>query len=152
MGALDNTLASEIMSATLPCGTSGAPSASFWTGGGLASGGMKIRLTTSLSTAAAAGTTLSGTGSGDYTITTSSDAPSLVDSIETVTLPAVSGGTGGSTYWTNGSGDTWDLYSVEVQDNSNDRAWWGPITDEPVAVGNGNSFAFAQNSITATLD
>jgi hypothetical protein len=149
--AIDATLGTNIMEATLPCGTTGKPSVAYWLTGGLsASGGMKLRLTTSLSTESSAGATLTGTGSGDYTITTSSSGPSSTPL--TVTLPAVSGGTGGTTYWTNGSGSPWALDSVECQDNANTRAWYGPITGEPVAVAVGDSFAFGQNSITAELN
>lgn len=150
MPAIDSTLGTNIMEATLPCGTSGAPSIAYWTAGGLNTGGMKIRLTTTLSTEASAGSTLTGTGSGDYPIAVSSAGPSSTPL--TVTLPAASGGTGGTTYWTNGSGSGWSLYSAEVQDNGNHRSWYGPITGEPVSVANGNSFAFGQNSITAELN
>jgi hypothetical protein len=143
MSALAGTLASDIMNATLPCGTSGAPSTAFWTAGGLASGGMKIRLTSTASSESAAGTTLSGSGYADYAMTTSSTASSAGSS---VTLPAVSGGTS----WTNG-GSAWTIYSCEIQDNANTRAWYGNWNGAPISIAGGNTFAVSQNAITASL-
>jgi hypothetical protein len=145
MSAIDGALVSRVLNATLPCGTTGAPSVAYWTAGGLSSaGGMKIRLTSTASTESAAGTTLTGTGYADYTMTTSSTVSSAGSS---VTLPAVSGGTS----WTNGSGSAWSIYSVEVQDNANARAWWGPFTGAPISVANGNTFACAQNAVSVAL-
>jgi hypothetical protein len=138
MGAKDNSLISNVLNATLPTGTTGKPSA--WTSYSSA-GGMKIRLTSTDSTASAAGTTLTGTGYADYVMTTSSTASSAGSS---VTLPAVSGGTS----WTNGSGGQWNIHSCEVQDNANARAWWGPWNGDPIAVANGNTFAVAQNAVS----
>jgi hypothetical protein len=143
--AIDCAMVSNIMNATLPCGTTGKPSASYWTAGGLSgSGGMKLRLTSSASSESSAGTTLSGTGYSDYVMTTSSTASSAGSN---VTLPAVSGGTS----WTNGSGSSWSIYSCEIQDNANTRAWYGQFTGSPVTVANGNTFAVAQNAITVSL-
>jgi len=145
MAAIDQSAVSNILNATLPCGTSGKPSAAYWTAGGLSSaGGMKLRLTSSDSTASAAGTTLTGTGYSDYTMTTSSTASSAGSA---VTLPAVSGGTS----WTNGSGGSWAVHSAEIQDNANARAWFGAFTGDPVTVANGNTFAVAQNAISVSL-
>lgn len=142
--ALDQAQASIILNAITPTGTSGAPSS--YTA--LSSSAMKLRLTSTDSTAAAAGTTLSGTGSGDYTFANSSTASSAGSN---VTMPNVSGGTGGTTFWTNGSGSAWSIHSVELQDNANKRNLWGLLNGDPVSVANGNSFLFAQNAITASL-
>lgn len=145
MSAIDQAMDSNILNATLPTGTSGKPSTAYWTAGGLSSsGGMKLRLTSTDSSASAAGTTLSGTGYSDYTMTTSSTASSAGSA---VTLPAVSGGTS----WTNGSGGSWGIHSVEIQDNANTRAWFGNFTGDPVTVANGNTFAIAQNAISVSL-
>lgn len=145
MSAIDQTLVSNILNATLPCGTTGKPVITYWTAGGLSSaGGMKLRLTSTDSSASAAGTTLAGTGYADYTMTTSSTAST---SGSAVTLPAVSGGTS----WTNGSGGNWLIHSVEIQDNANARAWFGNFTGDPVTVANGNVFAVAQNAISVSL-
>ena len=145
MAAIDQSMVSNILNATLPCGTSGKPSTSYWTAGGLSSaGGMKIRLTSTASSSSAAGTTLSGTGYADYVMTTSSTASTAGSA---VTLPAVSGGTS----WTNGSGSNWTIYSVEIQDNANTRSWFGLFNGDPITVANGNVFAVAQNAISVSL-
>jgi len=141
MAAIDQTQVSNILNATLPTGTTGKPSAFTALS---AAGGMKIRLTSTDSTAAAAGTTLTGSGYADYVMTTSSTASA---SGSAVTLPAVSGGTS----WTNGSGGTWNIHSCEVQDNANARAWFGNFTGDPVVVANGNTFAIAQNAVSVSL-
>lgn len=141
MPAIDQTMVSNILNATLPTGTTGKPSAFTALNSG---GGMKIRLTSTDSTASAAGTTLAGTGYSDYVMTTSSTVSSAGSS---VTLPAVSGGTS----WTNGSGGNWLIHSCEVQDNANARAWFGNFTGDPVTVANGNTFAVAQNAVSVAL-
>jgi hypothetical protein len=143
--AIDGALVSNILNATLPCGTTGKPVITFWTAGGLSTaGGMKLRLTSTDSTESAAGTTLTGTGYADYVMTTSSTASSAGSS---VTLPAVSGGTS----WVNGSGSSWTIHSCEIQDNANARAWFGLFTGSPVTVANGNTFAVAQNAVSVAL-
>jgi hypothetical protein len=145
MAAIDQTLVSNILNATLPCGTTGKPVITFWTAGGLSTaGGMKIRLTSTDSTASAAGTTLTGSGYADYVMVNSSTASSAGSA---VTLPAVSGGTS----WTNASGGNWLIHSIEVQDNANARAWFGNFTGDPVTVANGNTFAIAQNAVSVSL-
>jgi hypothetical protein len=141
MAAIDQAQVSNILNATLPTGTTGKPSAFTALS---AAGGMKIRLTSTDSTPAAAGTTLAGSGYADYVMTTSSTASSAGSG---VTLPGVSGGTS----WTNGSGGNWNIHSCEVQDNANARAWFGNFTGDPVVVANGNSFAIAQNAVSVSL-
>jgi hypothetical protein len=141
MSGIDGTMVSNMLNATLPTGTSGKPSSWNPLSG---SGGMKIRLTSTASSESAAGTTLSGTGYSDYTMTTSSSVSSAGSS---VTLPAVSGGTS----WTNGSGSSWSVYDAEMQDNANTRAWFGQFNGAPVTVANGNTFACSQNAITVSL-
>lgn len=141
MSAIDGAMVSEILNATLPTGSSGKPS-SFT--GPSSSAAMLLRLTSTASDESAAGTTLSGTGYSDYSMTTSSSASSAGSD---VTLPAVSGGTS----WTNGSGSSWSIYSVEVQGTGNTRAWYGNFTGAPISVANGNTFATAQNAISVSL-
>jgi hypothetical protein len=140
MAAIDQTMVSNILNSTLPTGTSGVPG----TWSALTNAAMTIRLTSTLSTASAAGTTLTGTGYSDYSMTTASTASSSGSS---VTLPAVSGGTS----WTNGSGGNWTIQSIEVQSSTHARAWWGPFTGNPITVANGNTFAIAQNAVTVAL-
>lgn len=140
MAAIDQALVSNFLNASLPTGTTGKPTAFTALS---ASGGMKLRLTSTASSASAAGTTLTGTGYADYVMTTSSTASSAGSA---VTLPAVSGGTS----WTNGSGSSWTVYSVEIQDNANTRAWFGNFTGAPITVANGNTFAVAQGAISVS--
>jgi hypothetical protein len=141
MSAIDQAMVSNFLNATLPCGTAGKPAGFSALSG---SAGMKLRLTSTDSSASAAGTTLSGTGYSDYVMTTSSTASSSGSS---VTLPGVSGGTS----WTNGSGGNWTIHSAEIQDTSNTRAWFGNFTGDPVTVANGNTFSVAQNAISVAL-
>jgi hypothetical protein len=141
MAAIDQSMVSNILNATLPTGTTGKPTAFTALS---SAGGMKIRLTSTASSASAAGTTLAGSGYADYVMTTSSTASSSGSS---VTLPAVSGGTS----WTNASGGNWTINSIEVQDNANLRAWFGLFTGAPITVANGNTFAIAQNAVTVAL-
>lgn len=138
--AIDGTMVSNILNATLPCGTSGAP-ASFTA---FAASAMKLRLTSTASSESAAGTTLSGTGYSDYSMTTSSTASSAGSS---VTLPAVSGGTS----WTNGSGGAWTINSAEIQSSANVRGFFGQWNGAPISVANGNVFAVAQNAVSVAL-
>jgi hypothetical protein len=105
---------------------------------------MKLRLTSTDSSASAAGTTLTGTGYSDTVLTTSSTASSAGSA---VTLPHVSGGVS----WTNGSGGAWSIHSLEIQDNANTRAWFGNFTGDPVSVANGNTFAIAQDAVSVSL-
>lgn len=141
MAAIDQTMVSNILNATLPCGTTGKPAA--FTALSSAAG-MKVRLTSTDSSASAAGTTLAGSGSSDITLTTSSTASAAGSP---VTLPAVSGGIS----WTNASGGNWLIHSVEIQDSTNTRSWFGNFTGDPVTVANGNTFAVAQNAISVSL-
>lgn len=138
--AVDQTMVSNFLNATLPTGTTGKPTAFAALSG---AGGMKIRLTSTASSASAAGTTLTGTGYADYVMTTSSTASSAGSA---VTLPAVSGGTS----WTNGSGSGWSIQSIEIQDNTNTRAWFGNWNGAPISVANGNTFAVAQNAVSVS--
>jgi len=141
MAAIDQTMVSNILNATLPTGTTGKPSAFTALS---SAGGMKVRLTSTDSTASAAGTTLTGTGYSDTVLTTSSTASSAGSA---VTLPGVSGGIS----WTNASGGNWVIHSIEVQDNANTRAWFGNFTGDPITVANGNTFAIAQNAVSVGL-
>ena len=140
MAAIDQTMVSNILNTTLPTGASGVPG----TWSALTAAAMTIRLTSTASSASAAGTTLSGSGYADYSMTTASTASSTGSN---VTLPAVSGGTS----WTNASGGSWTINSIEVQSSTHARAWFGLFTGAPITVANGNTFAIAQNAVTVAL-
>ena len=141
MGALAQWLASQIMNATLPTGTGGVPGT--WTT--LAASAMLLRLNSTLSTAAAAGTELTGSGytAGGTAITTASTASAAGSA---VTLPNMAGGLS----WTNGSGAAWSIASLDVTDGAGTRAWFGPFTGQPISVANGNTFTVAQNAVTCS--
>lgn len=145
MAAIANATISNVLNATLPTGASaGQPGT--WTP--LNAGQMLFRLNSSLSTASAYGTQLTGTGytAGGSAITTSSTASSGGSA---VTLPAMSAGL----TWANGSGGAWSIASLDITDNAGTpvRAWYGAFTGQPVSVANGNSFQVAQNAVSASL-
>lgn len=142
MGALDQTMASNILNATLPTGTGGIPGS--YTP--LTASAMKMRLASTASSASAAGTELSGTGytSGGSSITTASSASSAGSN---VTLPNVSSGLS----WTNGSGSAWSINSLDITSSGGTRSWYGPFTGAPISVANGNTFNVAQNAVTCSL-
>ena len=86
------------------------------------------------STAAAAGTELTGTGytAGGQALSTQSTASSAGSG---VTLPATS-----ALSWTNSSGGAWSIVSFDLTDNAAVRTWFGNFTGQPISVANGNTF------------
>jgi hypothetical protein len=139
MGAKDQALVSNVLNATLPTATGGKPTT--WTAYATTSA-MLIRLDSTLATASAMGTQLSGTGYtaggaalGQSTASTSGAA---------VTLPAA------VTSWTNGSGSAWNIDSLDITDSAGTRTWFGPWNGEPIAVANGNTFQVAALAVSAS--
>lgn len=141
MAAIDQTLVSNILNATLPTGASGAPG-SFTNLTGTA---MKVRLNSTASTASAAGTELTGSGytTGGTAVPGASTASSAGSS---VTLPH-----GGALSWTNASGGAWSIVSLDVTTSGGTRTWFGNFTGQPIAVANGNTFQVAADAITVSL-
>jgi hypothetical protein len=144
VSAIAQGTVSNILNATLPTHGSSAGFPSAWTA--LSAAQMKVRLNSAASTAAAAGTELTGTGytAGGSAVTTSSTASS---SGSNVTLPAMAAGLS----WTNGSGGAWSIVSLDITDGAATRAWFGNFNGQPISVANGNTFAIAQNAITVSL-
>ncbi len=142
MAAINGTIANLMLNATLPTGASaGAPGA--WVN--LNAGAMKLRINQGTSTAAAAGNEIAG---GGYTAGGSIFTSSAVGAIAgTITLPAAAAGMS----WTNSSGTSWTIASLDITDNAALRAWFGNFTGQPITVANGNTFQVAQNAITVTL-
>lgn len=143
MAAIANGTISNILNATLPTGASaGQPGT--WTA--LAASQMKIRLNSTASSASAAGTEITGTGytAGGSAVTQSSAASA---SGSNVTLPAMSAGL----TWTNSSGSSWSIVSLDITDGSATRAWFGNFTGQPITVSNGGTFQINQNGITVAL-
>lgn len=141
MSGIPQSQASNILNATTPTGTSGAPG-SFTS---LAGSAMKVRLNSTSSTASAAGTQLTGTGytAGGQAVPAASTASS---SGSAVTLPASS-----ALSWTNGSGGAWSIVSFDLTDSSGTRAWFGDFNGQPISVANGNTFQIAVGGISIGL-
>jgi hypothetical protein len=137
-GGKANPLISNVLNATLPTGTGGAPGT--WTA--YAAGAMKLRYNSTLSTTSAAGTELAGTG---YTTGGAALGQSTASSgASAVTLPA------SAITITNGSGSPWSIASLDVTDSAAARAWWGPFNAQPISIGIGNSFQVAANAVSAS--
>jgi hypothetical protein len=141
MAGIPQTLASNMLNASTPTGTSGAPGT--WTA--FAAGAMKVRLNSTSSTASAQGTQLTGTGytAGGTAVPAASTASSAGSN---VTLPATS-----ALSWTNGSGGAWSIVSFDLTDSAAARSWFGDFTGQPIAVANGNTFQIAVAGISIGL-
>jgi len=142
MAAIDAALVSKILNATSPTGTGGIPGTALTA---LSATAMKVRLNSTLSTASAAGTEITGTGytAGGQALGTASTASTAGSN---VTLPA-----GTALSWTNGSGGAWSIVSFDLTDGAAVRTWWGPFNGQPVSVANGNTFQIAVGGITLQL-
>lgn len=142
MAAIDQAMVSKILNQTTPTGTAGIPG-SFGTA--LSASAMKVRLNSGLSTAAAAGAEITGSGytAGGTALGTASTASSAGSA---VTLPA-----GSALSWTNGSGGAWSIASLDLTDNGGVRCWFGPFTGQPISVANGNIFQIAVNAVSISL-
>lgn len=107
----------------------------------------KVRLTSTLSTATAAGTELTGSG---YTAGGTSLAGNTFSAAASgaTTGPATS-----ALSWTNASGGTWSIVSVEIWDSAGTalRWWYGPFTGQPISVANGNTFQIAVAALSVGL-
>jgi hypothetical protein len=104
---------------------------------------MKIRLNSTASTAAAAGTEITGTG---YTAGGSTVGQSTASTAgSNVTVPVA------ATSWTNSSGSAWSIVSFDLTDNVGVRTWYGNFNGQPIAVANGNTFQIAAGGITISL-
>jgi hypothetical protein len=141
MAGIPQTLVSNMLNASTPTGTSGAPGT--WTA--FAAGAMKVRLNSTSSTASAQGTQLTGTGytAGGTAVPAASTASSAGSN---VTLPATS-----ALSWTNGSGGTWSIQSFDLTDSAAARSWYGDFTGAPVSIANGNTFTIAVAGISIGL-
>lgn len=143
MAAIAQGIVSQILNATLPTGTAGAPGT--WTA--LNTGAMKVRLNSTSSTAAAYGTQITGTGytAGGTAVPGASTASS---SGSAVTLPHT-----GALTWTNSSGSAWTIQSLDITDAAATpvRCWFGDFNGAPITVANGNTFQIAADAVTVSL-
>lgn len=142
MAAIDQAMVSKILNALLPVGAAGIPGTMITALGG---GAMKVRLNSTLSTSAAAGTELTG---GGYTTggTALGTASGVSAAGSAVTFPA-----GAALSWTNSSGGAWSIASFDLTDSAALRTWFGPFTGQPISVANGNVFQIAINAISVSL-
>lgn len=134
MAAIDQAMVSKILNAT----TSITAFSTLTTA-------MKVKLNSTLSTAAAQGTEITGSGytaGGTVIAFTTSAAGS-----------AVTGPTGSAINWTNGSGGSWSMVSLDITDSAGTpiRTWYAPFTGQPIAVANGNIFQLAVNAVSISL-
>lgn len=143
MAAIDQAMVSKIINAISPVGTGGVPGTMITALGG---GAMKVKLTSSASSAASSGTEIaSGNGytTNGQALSTASTASSNGSS---VTLPA-----GSALSWTCSLGGGWSIVSFELLDSANLRTWFGNFTGQPISVANGNTFQIAVGGITLSL-
>ena len=138
--AIDAARSSLMLNANLPVGTSGAPGTQLTA---LNAGIMKLKLTSTASTGSASGTEISGTG---YTAggTAMPGASTTSSSGSNVTLPHTA-----AISWTNGSGGSWSIVSLELTDAAPIRVWYGNWNGQPVSVANGNTFQVAADAVSA---
>jgi hypothetical protein len=141
MAGMSQALVSKLLNATTPTGTSGVPG-TFAAYGGTA---MKLKLTSTSSTAAASGTELTGTG---YTAGGQAFANAITASTagSSVTMPITT-----ALSWTNTSGGSWTIYSFELTDSAAVRTWFGDFNGAPITVANNNTFQIAVAGITIGL-
>jgi hypothetical protein len=143
MAAIDQTLVSQILNATTPTGTSGAPGTQVPAVGGTA---MKVRLNSAASTASAAGTEIASGGgytTGGQVVPAASTASSAGSA---VTLPATS-----ALSWTNSSGGAWSIVSMDLTSSAGTRTWFGNFNGQPISVANGNTFQIAVAGVSISL-
>lgn len=141
--AIDQARSSLMLNANLPVGgTAGNPGTQLTA---LSASAMKLKLTSTASTGAASGTELTGTG---YTAggTAFSDIATTQASASgsNVLLPKTT-----AFSWTNGSGGSWSIVSLELTDGAPTRVWYGNWNGQPISVANGNTFQVAAQAITA---
>lgn len=138
MAGMSNALIDKIVNATTPTGVGGIPG-SF---AAYSASAMKVKLFSTASTAASAGTELTGTGytAGGQVLSTQSSASSGGTG---VTFPATS-----VLSWTNGSGGNWTINSGELVDNAGVRTWFWAWTGAPITVANGNTFTISIGGVS----
>ena len=135
MAAIDNTLIGLILNALTPTGTAGIPGTALGTPVGTSA--MRIRLNSTLSTGAAAGTELTTQTSGYTTAVNGgwllANASTTSGTPVVVGVPAVT-----QSFVSNGSPTA--VVSFDLQGNAGQRGFWGPFNGQPVNVASGNTF------------
>jgi hypothetical protein len=137
--AIDQTKSSLMLNALLPVGTSGAPGTQLTA---LAGSAMKLKLTSTASSGSASGTEISGTGYTSNGTAFSGTATTSTGGADVLIPFAIIS-------WTNGSGSSWNIVSLEITDSTPTRVWYGAWTGQPIGVANGNTFSVAVGAIAA---
>jgi hypothetical protein len=140
VGAKFNGVISQVLNATLPTASGGKPTA--WTAYSTTSA-MLVRLNSTLSTASAEGTQIAS-GNGYTTGGTALGASTPSSAGSGVSLPA------STTTWTCALSGGWSIASTDITDATPTATWFGAVTGQPVAVANGNSFAFSASALSAS--
>jgi hypothetical protein len=134
-GGLDNTMIGLILNALNPTGVGGIPGTALGTP--LGASAMRIRLNSTLSTGAAAGTEIATQTSG---YTTATNGGWLLTGQSTTSGTPVVVGVPLTSMSFVSSGSPTNVASFDLQSNSGTRCWWGPFNAQPIAVGSGNTF------------
>ena len=133
MAAIDQALVSILLNGLTPVGAAGIPGTAIGTPVGTAA--MRIRLNSTLSTAAAFGTELTTQTSG-YTAGTGwvmANASAVSSAGSAVGVPAVT-----QSFVSNGSPTA--VVSFDLTGSAAQRGFWGPFNGQPVNVASGNTF------------
>lgn len=136
--AIDNTMIGLILNALTPTGSAGVPGTALGTPVGTLA--MHIRLNTTASTGAAAGTEIPTQTSG-YTTASNGGWQSLGQSTTSGTPIAVGVPfTTQSFVSAGGVVSSTGIVSFDLVGNSGTRAWFGNFNAQPIQVGSGNTF------------
>jgi hypothetical protein len=135
MAALDQAMVSKVLNATC--------SATAFT---TLTTGFKVRLDSGTSTASAAGTEITGSGSVAGGQTSSAPFASTSSAGSAVTIPHTAILT-----WTNASGGNWSIQSLDLTDGAAVRTYFGNWNGAPVVVASGNTFQVAVDAISVSL-
>jgi hypothetical protein len=133
MAAIDQALVSILLNGLTPTGAAGIPGTAIGTPVGTSA--MRIRLNSTLSTAAAAGTEIATQTSG-YTSGTGwvmANASAVSAAGTAVGVPAVT-----QSFVSNGAPT--NVVSFDLTGSAGQRGFWGPFNGQPVAVASGNTF------------
>ena len=144
MAAIDQALVSILLNGLTPTGVAGIPGTAIGTPVGTSA--MKVRLNSTVSTAAAAGTEITnGTGytTGGLSLSTQSTASSAGSNVAVPGVSAIS--------WTSSGSNFLAIASFDLTGSAGQRSWWGPFNGQPIAVANGNTFQIGIGGITISL-
>jgi hypothetical protein len=135
MAAIDNALISILLNALTPTGAAGIPGTAVGTPVGTSA--MRIRLNSTLSTGAAAGTEIATQSSGYITAT---NGGWLLAGASTASSAGSAVGVPLTTQSFVSNGSPTNVVSFDLVGNTGQRGFWGPFNGQPVAVASGNTF------------